>query len=404
MTKKLFRLSEHQLSQNWLAQFRSSEDRALAEQLINQIKLVSGRDFESGIESALDRLQVQCSATIAVYPVTPPNPENVIGYGPFSGGITAGDVQSRQAGRREQHGSEGRVAHIIANLQRKHLRPNGTSVIECTPTIKQLCSQGIRHIVLVDDVSGSGTRLVNYWKKVVPRYIKRLLSLKRFELWIVLYAMTPKSRLALTKALPNFPAFNHLITVLPDSSLVDHVPSGVVKLCTQYAELIHMEDAAFGYRGSACPFVFEHGCPNNLPAILWASKKNWKGLFPNRAIPSEFRPHFDSEGTDRACEALWKVNQPKLALSLLESLEGNRKLDTEQWILLTLLGLRLRGVAESYLASKLLMDNIVCSKLLELAGDMGLYDIAAKSVTAIGREYVSRFRMRYGKKERIASS
>jgi len=213
--------------------------------------------------------------------------------------------------------------------------------------------------------------------------------------------MTPKSRLALTKALPNFPTLNHLITVLPDSSLVDHVPSGVVKLCTQYAELIHMGDAAFGYRGSACPFVFEHGCPNNLPAILWASKKNWKGLFPNRAIPSEFRQHFDSEGTDRACEALWKVNQPKLALSLLESLDGNRKLDTEQWMLLTLLGLRLRGVAESYLAAKLLMDNIACCKLLVLAGDMGLYDIAAKSVTAIGREYVSRFRMRYDKKEPI---
>ncbi len=65
------RPSEHPLAQLWLAQFCTSEDRALASQLINQINLVSGRDFESGIESALIGLQTQCNATIAVYPVTP---------------------------------------------------------------------------------------------------------------------------------------------------------------------------------------------------------------------------------------------------------------------------------------------------------------------------------------------
>lgn len=403
MTTKQLRLSEHRLSQEWLAQFRPNEDRALASQLINQIKLVSGRDFESGLESALRGLQARCDATIAVYPITPPNPEAVVGYHPFNGGVTAGEVKAKHEGRREQHGSEGRVAHIITNLQRHHLRTNGTSAIECTPTIKHLHSQGLRHIVLVDDVSGSGKRIEDYWKQVVPRCIKRLLSLKRFELWIVLYAMTPTSRKALAKALPNFPISTHLITVLPDASLSDQVPLEVVKLCEHYAELIGMKGAAFGYRGSACPFIFEHGCPNNLPAILWASKKHWKGLFPNRATPTELRTYFDSEGADRACEALWKVNQPKLALSLLESLDGNRKLETEQWMLLTLLGLRLRGVAESSLAAKVLIDNTACRDLLVQAGDMGLYDIADGSVTSIGREYVARFRMRYGRKKQIES-
>jgi hypothetical protein len=398
MTTKLLRLSEHRLSQEWLAQFRPNEDRALASQLINQIKLVSGRDFESGLESALSGLQASCGDTIAVYPVTPPNPEAVVGYHPFNGGVTAGAVKARHEGRREQHGSEGRVAHIITNLQRQHLRQNGTSSIECTPTIKHLRSQGIRHIVLVDDVSGSGKRIEDYWKQVVPRYIKRLLSLKRFELWIVLYAMTPSSRKALAKTLPNFPISTHLITVLPDASLIDQIPLEVVKLCKKYAQLIDMEGAAFGYRGSACPFIFEHGCPNNLPVILWASNKHWKGLFPNRATPTELRSYFDSEGTDRVCEALWKVNQPKLALSLLESLDGIQKLGAEQWMLLTLLGLRLRGVTESTLATKVLIDNQACRRLLVLAGEMGLYDIVNGGVTAIGREYVSRFRMRYGRK------
>ena len=35
------RLSEYMLSQNWLAQFHTSKDKALGAQLLNQLKIVS---------------------------------------------------------------------------------------------------------------------------------------------------------------------------------------------------------------------------------------------------------------------------------------------------------------------------------------------------------------------------
>ena len=73
------RLSEHSVSQQWLTQFRASEERGLGAQLLNQLKLVSIREFETGIEHALTELQARLNSTIAVYPVTPPNPKDFWG-------------------------------------------------------------------------------------------------------------------------------------------------------------------------------------------------------------------------------------------------------------------------------------------------------------------------------------
>ena len=391
---QLLRLSEHHLSQQWLAQFHTSKDRALAAQLLNLIKLVSGREFESSIESSIILLQKKVDSTIAVYPVSPPLPQEIAGYDPFTGGLLrVAGIPSREAGRRRKYGSEDRVGHTLSKLQVRFKKGVGASLIECNPTLHQLNTQGIRHIVLVDDVSGSGKRISDYWR-VVPRRIKSILSLKRYELWIILYAITPYGYKVIAKIMPNFPIYDHLITVLPETELNNLLSPELIKLCENYAEGIGMESSAMGYRGTACPVVFEHGCPNNLPAILWASNKGWKPLFPNRAIPTELRGYFDALGTDHAIETLWRANQPRLALRLLDSLDREKRLDQNHWMLMTLLGLRLRGVSEDNLPSHLLIDTITFRVLLDLGIDMGLYDKSTKNVTGLGKELVSRFRKR----------
>ena len=414
----LLRLSEHPFSQKWLAQFRTSEDRAQAAQLLNQLKLVSAREFETGIEQALTKLQTSLQATIAVYPVAPPLSDEIAGYDPFTGGIPKDEnSQSREIGRRRSFGSEDRVGHVLTKLQERFKRGTGASDIECQPTLRQLKTQGIQHVVLVDDVCGSGKRITNYWK-AIPRRIKSLLSLKRCELWIVLYAITPTGKGVLRMAMPNFPLSDHLITVLPEADLQRLLTPELRTLCTNYAELIGMESSGFGYRGSACPVVFEHGCPNNLPVILWGKKRNWTGLFPNRTIPTEMRPCFDEDGTVRALETLWRTNQPKLALSMLDALdhavplaaeqrmlltmlglllpEGDRRTRLVERMLLTMLGLLLRGVPEAELAVRLLMIDFESKELLERSVEMGLYDKTAARVTPMGKEFVSRFRNRFG--------
>jgi hypothetical protein len=376
--------------------FRSGKDRALASQLLNQLKLVSAREFEAGIEAKLTWLSTKVNSTIAVYPVIPPNPDGIIGYDPFYGGISSAREANDNVGRREQPGSEGRVAHIITSLQRTFLRGSGCSAIECAPTIKQLDSQGIRHIVFVDDVCGSGERLFKYWKSVVPKRIKSLLSLKRYELWIVLYASTPRGRKALKRAMPNFPIDDHLITVLPDADLQVRLNPELIDMCARYAADFGMERNALGFRSSACAVVFEHGCPNNLPAIIWSGeKRGWKGLFPNRAIPTDMRDCFGGENPDIAAEALWRVNQPALALSLLDALDHKGSLKSDDWMLLSLLGICMRGVTESELPARMLIDTTKCQYLLDRAAELKMYDASSRQVSAFGKEIVTRFRERY---------
>ncbi len=398
---KLLRLSEHPLSQRWLAQFRNSEDRGRATQLLNQLKLVPAREFEAGIERALIDLQTRLQATIAVYPIAPPIPDEIAGYDPFKGGIpTNGNSQSREVGRRRKFGSEDRVGHVLARLQERFRRGTGASTVECVPTLTQLKTQGIRHIVLVDDVCGSGKRITDYWQ-AIPRRIKSLLSLKRCELWIVLYAITPTGKVALKKAMPNFSLSDHLITVLPTTNLQALLTPELCTLCRRYAELIDMKSSGLGYRGSGCSIVFEHGCPNNTPAFLWANRKGWKGLFPNCSIPTDMRSCFDVDGTERALETLWRANQPKLTLSLLAALDHEVPLTAEQRMLLTMLGLRLRGISEDNLATRLLMSDSESKKLRRMAMEMGLFDDTAAQVTPMGKELVSRFRERFCRARRL---
>lgn len=393
----MLRLSEHNLSKKWLAQFRDSKDRALATQFIDGLRLISLRELEASLASAIVSLQERLDKTIAVYPVTPPNPKSIIGYHPFEGGIT--DAWSRFAGRREQYGSEGRVGHMLTGLQREFERLNKTSTIECAPTVKHIRTQKIQHIVFVDDVCGSGTRILDFWQNVVPKSIKSRLSYGKIQLWIIVYATTAVGRAALKKALPPFPIEN-FISAHPELQLQD-ANGEIARLCNNYASLIGMPTGALGYKSAICPVIFEYGCPNNLPVMLWKNTNVWAGLFPNRAIPLDLNKYFDNNNAGRAVEALWRANQPYLALGLLEALEGSSHLKPEHSSLLTVLGLRLRNVSVSLIGSRTIMTSGEVANSLRLAEEMGLYDGTRGEVTELGGEVVSRFRERHLRKKSL---
>ena len=217
--------------------------------------------------------------------------------------------------------------------------------------------------MLVDDVCGSGKRITDYWQWILPRRIKSLLSLKNCELWIVLYTIAPADRKMLKRVLSNFPITDHLITTLPEAVDGILLSDEFRDLCVAYGGRIGMNSVALGYRESCCHVVFEHGCPNNLPAMLWANRGTWKALFPNQAIPPDLRQCFDDDEVERSVELLWSANQPNLALGLLDALDHSAPFLAEQRLLLTMLGLRLRGVTESNLTSRLMITKGLCGKL-----------------------------------------
>ncbi|KKK79176.1 hypothetical protein LCGC14_2836120, partial [marine sediment metagenome] len=169
----------------------------------------------------------------------------ISGYDLFTGGIQNKDlnVATREVGRRRKYGSEDRVGHLMSKLQEQYKRNNSVSVIECTPTVTQLKSQKIQHIVFIDDISGSGRRIAEFWKYCVPRSVKSLLSFKRIELWIVLYAITSKGRVKLGRAIPNFPIKTHLISVLPESDYRYLLDQELTCLAKDYAKMIDADIA-----------------------------------------------------------------------------------------------------------------------------------------------------------------
>ncbi len=116
------------------------------------------------------------------------------------------------------------------------------------------------------------------------------------------------------------------------------------KLTEKYSSRTNKVDAALGYGKNCSPVVFQYGCPNNAPAILWASGKSnqqikgislggWKALFEHRSIDTTLYQLFtESFSYKRYPELLWSAGQYKLALEFCESVDSNQ--NTQLYILI----------------------------------------------------------------------
>src|SRR5690606_27745323 len=91
------------------------------------------------------------------------------------------------------------------------------------------------------------------------------------------------------------------------------------EICKKYGRLSHKRWGMWwGYRKTMCMLIFEHGCPNNVPAFLWGSidtsPENWLPLFPKRAIGLDEQSIFPSEVVrNDPISLLVEVGQPRLA-------------------------------------------------------------------------------------------
>lgn len=390
-------LSDTDLAQEWLNQFETIQDRSSARILLNSLKYISNTDFESYIHSTLSNLQNSLNARLAVYPVIEPTPKAIIGQSLFNGNtINSEIVNSRLAGRRKKYGSEDRVGHILERISDAH-RGNGTvSTIECIPTIKTIRRQGIKNIVFVDDICGSGQRFINFYQQEIPPYLKRLLSLKKVNFWFVCYAMTSSGMKLINRKIKYFKNNPDNILKNFDNLTFDKLLSQDVRdLCFKYNRKIYGNDSAsLGYKNSIGGIVFEHGCPNNLPRILWDNNKRWNAIFKNRSIPTEIRPSFSEENLIDNSEVLWSVNQKNLAILILDSIENNQ-IEPRFNLIITLLGLLSRaGRSKESLASRAFLsiskiDEYV-SQLIE--SDLIKEDMHNLKITPLGIAVLQRFK------------
>jgi hypothetical protein len=360
-------LEDHPRAIRWLNQF-DTPDVPLARLVLRSLKLISHDEFEQNLNKLVLQFIEKGKPPIALFPIRKPS-----------------NGRKREGEKRAHFSSADRIGHFLENMER--VQPNR---IRVSPTIKSMRAEKTDLIILIDDIIGSGKRVTDFWRESLDPSIKSWLSYKKCKLFIATYAAHPKGLLRVVNSIRYFRQRQSLIFSQKLPKRVRAWDHRVEKLCKWYGKKTSKPEAALGYRDVMCPIVFQHGCPNDAPVILWSGGRSWEALFPNRAVPSEFYECFGAgQGADTA-EILWRSGQYRLGLQILEAIEM-RNLEDSQIMLLTVLGLLLRGVRSKALTNWLMLTESEKDGILQTAKNSSLID-DANSVTPFGRDLVERFR------------
>lgn len=289
--------------QDWLSQFESI-DQEIAILISNSLTLVSHIEFERNLLKTLEDISNKMAGTIGFFAVRELEKEEpdewcvgkVIPF--YSQVTTSDDGQSVNAlSPSFDQGSESRIVHIIRQL----CKSNPQKYLN-HPTIESLKNNKSDAIIFVDDFIGSGGRVLDFldsfWREPT---IVSWLSGKQINFHVVAYSGTEGgiSLVEKHKSKPNIHIFRDAPSF--DSLAWDkELKNRVRNLCQKYGRIANKKrkNMWFGYKEGMAAIIFEHGCPNNTPAILWEPNfkgSGWKGLFPNRTISSSVASVFPSE-------------------------------------------------------------------------------------------------------------
>jgi hypothetical protein len=192
-------------------------------------------------------------------------------------------------------------------------------------------AERIKHMVLVEDFIGSGTRISSFLQKRMHPSIKSWISYGWIKLWIVAYS-------GLTDGVWAIRACGYKLSedsfrfVIPPSYARAHFDEAMLEFCVRNSWRTNRSKIPLGFGNGATNLIFEHGCPNNAPVVLWSPGKRlpprgekFQPLFPNRGIPTELRQAFGAPTPQVAPEILWNAGQYRLALSLLQEKRDGRQ-------------------------------------------------------------------------------
>lgn len=267
---------------DWLTQFEE-EDQKIAALLVNSLQLISQDEFQHGIMELVEDIMSKEENPIALYCIRETDDDEHY----FDPKSKAKKPIAIRAGH--DVGSEGRLANIITSLSRRH----GTKCLN-HPSLSILKNRRCHTIVLLDDLSGSGERVECFIKSFYNHpTIKSWYSYKLINIYVVCYAASTRTEEVLKKILRRSPTLRYQRRPTSGPSRWSGDDLEVISwLCGKYGPLTQEPSMEFGYQNTMGTMVFAHGCPDNVPAILWGKSRKWNGLFPNRAIPIEFVPLF----------------------------------------------------------------------------------------------------------------
>lgn len=190
-------------------------------------------------------------------------------------------------GDKSDVGSEGLMASITGQLARiKDLH------FETNPSPNLFRTAKIRHIFVVTDLVGSGDRIWNFLESAWRvRSIKSWHSKGLIKFTVVAYATTSAGE----ERVRSHPCGAEIYKAIECPTIANKFGANdeISTLCQKYYK---GSGEPLGYKNTGALIVFRHGCPNNVPRILFESPKGWTALFPGRVGSlsfDELRPKFE---------------------------------------------------------------------------------------------------------------
>ncbi len=307
--------------QEWLEQF-DPLDQDAAISLTNSLTLISHNEFRRNLEKQIHDLVSKYAGPVALFAVREiENKEPNEGFNaeipPFySQTNESADGKSvSSVSASSDQGSEAIIAQIIRQI----CKANPDKLLN-HPTLKVMRDTRCDACLFVDDFIGSGRRvhtfLDSFWNE--PSVVSWLSS-KHITFEVLAYSGT-ETGVKLVEGHKSRPE----VTLHLDAPTIYTLPIGAARreaiweLCKKYGRVASKNGRYmwFGFQRTMGTMIFEHGCPNNSPAILWAWSEHWRGLFPKRTIDAQVSSVFPSEiARGDAVSLLRDIGQDRLARS-----------------------------------------------------------------------------------------
>lgn len=288
--------------QKWLSQF-DTLDQETAISMASKLTLVSHTEFERNLLKKLEEIASDVGGTIGLFTIRElercktdnPFDADLI---PFYSQVESKDGKSVNAlSPTADQGSEARVAQII----RQFCKSNPKKFLN-HPTIDNLRINKADAIIFVDDFIGSGRRIREFLRSFwIEPTIVSWLSGKQICFHVLAYSGTQDgiTYVLHDKSKPKI----HIYRDAPTFDTIvwsDQKRKEVKDLCEKYGRIANRKrkNMWWGYNTGMAAIIFEHGCPNNTPAIFWEPDfkgSGWVGLFPNRTISSDVASVFPAE-------------------------------------------------------------------------------------------------------------
>lgn len=336
--------------QKWLSQF-SPDDQILAMRLVSGLTLISSADFEHSIERNVRHLSESISGPVALYAIR--EIDSTSSYFEQATEQSTGCINALGPGN--DIGSEGRVASLIRSIHRsdKHKYLNH-------PSLKDMRALKCRCIVCVDDFIGSGSRAYEFLSSLwSSKTLKSWKSMGLIRFIVLSYSSLDDGEIYV-KQHPSCPS---IIIERPCPSFYD-IPwskqtlKKIEAICSIYGKRSSRPRMALGYHDTMGSMVFEHGCPNNVPSILWGEKKgrfprkdDWAALFPGRSVTEEEKHAFQCLIEHDPTYILEEIGEKRLSRSGILSSPLSKSHST--LMILSLISKKIRRISALSFASGL---------------------------------------------------